>query len=101
MPRKIIPTALPYDLALTCLNNLYAEHAAASLALRAIPGSGSGPMGLTPDHVRARPDWQAANERYNVAHAAVRSFTPSFMRAHGKRYAVEMSAARAARQAGA
>lgn len=37
-----------------------AEHAAAAAALRAIPGVGAGPMGLTPDAVKFSPAYQAA-----------------------------------------
>jgi len=53
---------------------LEAEHKAAGAALRAIPGIGSGRMGLTPDHVKASPDYRAARAAYDRAFAALRRF---------------------------
>lgn len=69
-----------------------AERAAAA-RLRAIPGTGSGPMGLTPDAVKFSPEWQAAR----AAHAAAFARLQDFNRAHVKRFRKEASAERAAR----
>lgn len=51
---------------------LEAERAAASAELRAFPKDG--PMGLTPDAVKATPEWRAASARYQAAHEALRQF---------------------------
>lgn len=47
------------------------DAAAASCAWRAI--SGGGPMGLTPDSVKAGPQWKAAAARYRQAAARLAS----------------------------
>lgn len=46
---------------------------AASAALKAIPGVGSGPMGLTPEHIRLSPEYRAAKTAYDRAFQAVRA----------------------------
>ena len=43
----------------------------ASERLNAIPGVGSGVMGLTPSHVKASPEFQAAHGAYWQAHKAL------------------------------
>lgn len=43
------------------------EAAAASAAWRAIPGVGSGAMGLTPDAVKFSPEYRAARTAYESA----------------------------------
>lgn len=43
----------------------------ASARLNAIPGIGSGVMGLTPAHVKASPEYQAAHGAYVQAHKAL------------------------------
>lgn len=52
-------------------NILEAAHKAASDALQAFP---RGPMGLTPDRVKASPEWQAAQRAYQKAHRDLRNF---------------------------
>ncbi len=52
-------------------NTLEAEVAAASAALRDFP---RGSMGLTPDAVKASPEWRAAKTRYELAFARLRSW---------------------------
>lgn len=39
--------------------------------LDAIPGTGSGLFGLTPDHIKATPQWRAAHFAYWQAHTAL------------------------------
>ena len=51
---------------------LEAEMYAAGRALNAI--SGAGPMGLTPDSVKASPEWKAKRASYDRAFAALRAF---------------------------
>lgn len=76
----------------------------ASKALQVYP---SGPMGLTPDHVKASPAFRRDNDAWNKANAAIRAFDLAFMRAHRKTWPVyfkkdiiaERDAVRAARLA--
>lgn len=42
--------------------------------------SGGGPMGLTPDAIRATPAWQKARREYNAAFAELRSFNQDYTR---------------------
>ena len=51
---------------------LYAEVDRTSKALKAL--SGGGPMGLTPDDVRATREWQEAKRAYDTAFTALRNF---------------------------
>lgn len=73
---------------------LDSELSDATRAIKAIPGHASAPMGLTPDHVKARPDWQAARLRVDCAFAALRAFNE----VNVKRYAREIRAERDAKR---
>lgn len=48
--------------------------------LRAIPGVGSGPMGLTPDSVKASPEYQKAKAEADKAFAELRAFNTFFVK---------------------
>lgn len=63
----------------------------ASRALSAITGVGSGAMGLTPDSVKASPDYRAARRAYDQRHADLAAFNARFV----KQYATELAADRA------
>ncbi len=39
---------------------------------KAMNGFPKGPLGLTPDHVKSTPEWQAARQEYQAAFAALR-----------------------------
>lgn len=69
---------------------------AADAALKAIPGVGTGSMGLTPDRVKSTPEYRAADRASRAAFAALRNHN-AFMVKNFKR---EMAADRAARRAG-
>jgi hypothetical protein len=58
--------------------------------LRAIPGYGSGSMGMTPDAVKATPEWQAAASANGRAFAALQTFNRDFV----KRFRKEIRADR-------
>jgi hypothetical protein len=73
---------------------LDAELSAATEAIKAIPGHASGPMGLTPDRVKALPAWRAARARVDCAFAALRAFNE----VNVKRYAREIRAERDAKR---
>lgn len=63
--------AIPFTIWRAARLALEAESKAASDAWRAIPGVSSGPMGLTPDCVKASPEYRAAKARYDRAHSAL------------------------------
>lgn len=75
------------------------EEAGARLA--AIPGTGSGPMGLTPDHVKALPEWRAAYGAYWQAHKALAALNGRFVKLFRHELAEERSARREASRAAA
>ena len=66
----------------------------ASRALNAIAGVGTGAMGLTPDGIKASPDYRAARRAYDQRHADLAAFNARFV----KQYATELAAERAARR---
>lgn len=61
----------------------------ASKALQVFP---KGPMGLTPDDVKALPEWRAARVTYANASTQCRDFTRFFLKAFGKEYRAERRA---------
>ena len=63
----------------------------ASRALNAIAGVGTGAMGLTPDSVKASPEYRAAKRAYDQRHADLAAFNARFV----KQYATELAADRA------
>ena len=73
---------------------LESDYSAASRNFKAIPGVGSGPMGLTPDDVRARPDYRIAKEAMDKAFAALRVFNAGYVKRFKKELALERKAKR-------
>lgn len=67
---------------------LESAYEAACAAVRVVPGVSSGPMGLTPDAVKARPDFRAADLACRTTDARLRAFDRAFTRAHGKTWPV-------------
>jgi len=63
---------------------LYQAEKEAGDRLKAIPGVGSGPMGLTPDSVKASPEYRKAKADYDLAFANLRSFNSWFTRTFKK-----------------
>ncbi|HLF12454.1 MAG TPA: hypothetical protein VJA26_14700 [Gammaproteobacteria bacterium] len=53
-------------------DRLEAEYVATGMALKKL--SGGGPMGLTPDSVRATPEWKEAKRASAATFAAYRAF---------------------------
>jgi len=49
-------------------------------AFRKIPGVGSGPMGLTPDHIRLSPEYRNAKAAFEAAFAALRNFNGKYIK---------------------
>jgi hypothetical protein len=71
----------------------------ASARLRAIPGVGSGAMGLTPDSVKARPDYREALASYRAAESALRQFNGAFAKRFARQSAARIRAEREAKAA--
>jgi hypothetical protein len=65
-----------------------------SETLRKFP---TGPTGLTPDAVKASPEYRAAKQAYDSAFAALRCFNASFIRTFAREIEAERAARRAAR----
>lgn len=72
---------------------LEAEAACASATLKAIPGVGSGALGLTPDAVKFSPAFREAKAAFTRAFQAQRDFHGTY----GKRFEKEARAERRAR----
>lgn len=83
---------MTYAIAKAAKAALEAAEREASANLRKVPGIGSGPMGLTPDAVKARPDYQAAKAAHDRAFGQLRRFNAGFCRT----YKAEMRAERRA-----
>lgn len=52
----------------------------AERAIKSIPSVGSGSMGLTPDAVKATPEFQAARQEFFTAFEKLRAFNLGFIR---------------------
>ena len=57
---------------------LYAKNDKASEELQAFDKLGKSEMGMTPDHVKAMPEWKAAKRAYDVSFAELRAFNGWF-----------------------
>lgn len=75
---------------------LQSRAAIASRALASVPGIGSGPMGLTPDNVRATRAYQLAKADYDAAANEARRFAIAYCKAFKLELANERRQARAA-----
>lgn len=77
---------MSYAIARAVGAQLEAEHKRASAALKALPGVGTGPMGLTPDAVKFSPEYRTLKAAADAAREAVRRHNGMMV----KRYAREM-----------
>lgn len=59
-------------------DQLEAETDRTDKALKAL--SGGGARGLTPDHIKATPEWKKAKQDFDKAFAALRSFNEVYVR---------------------
>jgi len=84
---------MTFEQAKAIRDQLDAAAAAAGRAIKAVPGVGTGPLGLTPDAVKASPEWRAARAAYDTAAAKLRGFNMFFTR----QFARELRAERRAR----
>ena len=76
-------------------DRLEREVSAAGAALDAFP---RGAMNLTPDHVRATPEWRAAKARFDRAFAAQRAFNAVYVKVFKKEIVAQRDARREARR---
>jgi hypothetical protein len=98
MARPFTPSPL-FPFAQAKRDGLEAAAAEASRALNAIPGIGSGPMGLTPDAVKFSPAYRLARARYDKAAAELRAFAGMMSRNFPRELKAERDARRAEREA--
>lgn len=77
-----------------------AREAGQDMARIAGPDAGTGFCGMTPDHIKARPDWRAAHASYWQAHHALRDLNGRNVRLFKRELAREREERRAALLAG-
>ena len=75
-----------------------AERTAAE-KLRSAKGTENGPMGMTPDHVKANPEFQKAWAQHAAAFRAMQQVNQWFTKHFKKEYAAERNALQARRLA--
>lgn len=61
-------------------DSLDADLKAASENLKTVSGTEKGFMGLTPDHIKATPEWKAARSAFDNAFAKVRYFNGRYVK---------------------
>lgn len=61
----------------------------ASKRLKSFDSYGKTEMGLTPDHVKAMPEWQQAKKEFDLALAQLRNFNGWYVKAFKKEIAAE------------
>lgn len=82
-----------FEIAKEMRSVIEAQERDAAKALRAVPGLGSGPNGLTPDSVKFSEPYRAAKAEYEARRQMLRRFNQWFTRT----YKAELRAERAAR----
>ena len=93
------PLPSTFALAKVAADALDEAYKAASAALATIPGAGSGPMGLTPDAVKASPEWKAARAKQAAALKALQAFNLAYSHTFAREIRADRDARRAARLA--
>lgn len=64
---------------------------------RATCGEERGPMGLTPDHVKATPEWKASRAEMDRAHRRLRDFNQAFLKQYKREWKETLYARRIAK----
>ena len=64
--------------------------------LKEIKGSGSGPMGLTPNRIKFSPEYQESLKAYNRVHNSIRQLNSLVPKEYLKRRATERRASKVA-----
>ncbi|MEM9524066.1 MAG: hypothetical protein AAF982_08750 [Pseudomonadota bacterium] len=78
-------------------NRLLADMAAKAQVLRELRGGRIGPMGLTPDHVKATPEWRQAKAAFHAAEAKLKKFNGAFVKTFKKEIKADIQARRDAK----
>ena len=81
----------PFESALAEKLRLESECEAFSRAMQSFP---RGPMGLTPDHVSASPEFQQAKRAFDASFRRLRDFNAAFLKKFKKEYRAYMNAKR-------
>lgn len=80
---------MTYEEAKTYQQKLEDENKVASIKLREFDKLGKTNLGLTPDHVKALPEWQIAKKESKRAFAELRNFNGWFVKVFKREYAAE------------
>ena len=83
---------ISYTVACATKNNL--EAALKAAAGNFPTGTGTGAMGLTPDHIKQSIEYRSARAKYNQAHDALAYFNRFFCRHFKREIAADRAAAR-------
>ena len=70
--------------ALVQAKRLEIQHQTLSAQLNAVPGASSGPLWLTPDSVKAKPEWQRLKRETDEALYALQSFNRWYVKKFAK-----------------
>ena len=89
------PTGNHFKLALESRDYLESIMERMSLRLKRFP---SGPLGLTPDEVKATPEWQTAKREFDSIMREFRDFNQGFIKHHKHAWREELDRRRSARQ---
>lgn len=92
--RDQIKSAMSYSEAKAKKEEIEKRSKTAGSVLKSL--SGGGPMGLTPDAVRATPEWQKANSDYQKAFAEERAYNEHFLKTYAKEYKADRASRRGA-----
>lgn len=95
----IIAPHVTYAMARQIRDKIQADADAAGARLRAIPGVGSGQLGLTPDAVKSTREYQSARAAWESAFATLRAFNAEYCQRFKREIRAERDAMRADRSA--
>lgn len=80
---------MTYEEAKAHQKKLEEKNTADSEALRAFDKYGKTEMGLTPDHVKAMPEWRKAKQDFNISFSELRTYNSWFVKTFKKERAME------------
>lgn len=80
---------MTYEEAKAYRKKLDEKNTADSDKLKSFDELGKTAMGLTPDHVRALPEWQEAKKAFDCSFSELRTFNSWFVKTFKKEYAAD------------
>lgn len=89
-----------YALALAEHDAIEAECEAANQHWKSVGGTQKGPMGLTPDHIKATPEWSAAHTAYDKALRKLQRFNRGFLKQYKREWQATLIERRKAKSIG-